>query len=72
MTKVVEIYHSKVEKRRRNINKIIDVVTHVAEEMMDNLLRLDAAFFVKGNYAEHMGASANDERINIDDLIGCD
>jgi hypothetical protein len=46
MTKVVEIYHSRVQKRRRNLDKIIDVVTPVAEEMMDDLLRLDAEFFV--------------------------
>jgi hypothetical protein len=38
--------------------------------MMDDLLRMDVEFFVKGNYAEHMSASADDERVNIDDLMG--
>jgi hypothetical protein len=60
MTKIVEICQAKLTKRRRNIDKINDVVTPVAKEMMDELLRLDAEFFVKGNY------------VNIDDLIGPD
>jgi hypothetical protein len=62
MTTVVEKYHSKVERRRRNLDKIIDVVTPVAEEMMDDLLRLDAEFFVKGSYAEHSLSTANNEK----------
>jgi hypothetical protein len=70
MTKIVELCHAKLRKRRRNIKKINEVVTHVAEEMMDDLLRMDVEFFVKGNYAEHMSASADDERVNIDDLMG--
>jgi hypothetical protein len=65
MTKVVEHYRSKVEKRRRNLDKIIGVVTPVAEEMMEDLLRMDAEFFVKGSYAEHSLSTAN-----IDDILG--
>jgi hypothetical protein len=70
MTKVVENYHSRVEKRRRNLDKIIGVVTPVAEEMMDDFLRLDAEFFVKGSYAEHSLSTTNNERIDIDDILG--
>jgi hypothetical protein len=70
MTKIVELCHAKLKKRRRNIDKINEIVTPVAEEMMDDLLRMDAQFFVKGNYAEHMSASADDERVNIDDMMG--
>jgi hypothetical protein len=70
MTKIVELCHAKLKRRRRNIEKINEIVTPVAEEMMDDLLRMDAEFFMKGNYAEHMNASAEDERVNIDDLMG--
>ena len=70
MTKIVELCHAKLKNRRRNIDKINEVVTPVAEEMMDDLLRMDAEFFVKGNYAEHMSASGDNERENIDELMG--
>nr|XP_051229963.1 uncharacterized protein LOC127347856 [Lolium perenne] len=43
-----------------------------AEEMMDELLRKDAEFFVRGSYAEHRTGAANNERINIDDILGSD
>jgi hypothetical protein len=69
MTNIVEIFHNKLKKRRRNVKKIYEVVTPVAEEIMDDLLRMDAEFFVKGNYADFMGVAASDERVNIDDLI---
>jgi hypothetical protein len=62
MTKIVERCQAKLTKRRRNIDKINDVVTPVAEEMMDELLRLDTEFFMRGSYADH--------RVNIDNLIG--
>jgi hypothetical protein len=69
MTNIMEIFHNKIKKRRRNIEKIDEVVTPVAEEIMDDLLWMDTEFFVKGNYADFMGATAGDERVNIDDLI---
>ncbi|KAK1602320.1 hypothetical protein QYE76_017630 [Lolium multiflorum] len=43
----------KMSKRKRNFGKYDDIVTPVAEDMMDELLRMDAEFFVKGSYAEH-------------------
>jgi hypothetical protein len=70
MAKVVEIYHSRVEKQRRNLDKIIDVVTPVAEEMMDELLRMVSEFFIKGSYAEHTTTAANNKGLSIDSILG--
>ncbi|KAK1617860.1 hypothetical protein QYE76_023377 [Lolium multiflorum] len=39
-------------EEEENFGKYDDIVT-VAEDMMDELLRMDAEFFVKGSYAEH-------------------
>jgi hypothetical protein len=69
MANVVDICHSKLRKRRRNVDKINDAVTPVAEKMIEDLLRMDAAFFTDYHYADTMGASAEGERVNIDDLI---
>ena len=66
---IVDICHSKLRKRRRNVDKINDAVTPVAEEMIADLLRMDAAFFTDHHYADTMGASVEDERVNINDLI---
>jgi hypothetical protein len=52
MTQIVAKCQAKLT-RRRNIDKINDAVTRVAEEMMDELLRLDSEFFTRGSYAEH-------------------
>jgi hypothetical protein len=68
MTNIVEACHVKLRKRRRNVDKINDVVTPVAEEMIDYLVRMDADFFLEGHYADFMGASVEGERINIDDI----
>jgi hypothetical protein len=70
MTKVVEAVHAKLKKRRRFIDKINDRVTPVAEEMIDDLLRMDVDFFMEGHYADFMGAAVDEDRVNIDDLIG--
>ncbi|KAK1646812.1 hypothetical protein QYE76_064617 [Lolium multiflorum] len=67
MSQIVAKCLSKMSKRKRDVGKIDDAVTPVAEDMMDELLRMDAEFFVKGSYAEH---STRAERINIDDILG--
>ncbi|KAK1697676.1 hypothetical protein QYE76_014373 [Lolium multiflorum] len=67
MSKIVAKCLSKMSERKRDVGKIDDVVTPVAEDMMDELLRMDAEFFVKGSYAEH---STRAERVNIDDILG--
>jgi hypothetical protein len=68
MTNIVESCHVKLRKRRKNVDKINDVVAPVAEEMIDYLIWMDADFFLEGHYADFMGASAEGERINIDDI----
>jgi hypothetical protein len=70
MSQIVAKCQAKLTRRRRNIDKINDVVTPVAEEMMDELLRLDAEFFVRGSYAEHRTGAASNEGVNIDDILG--
>ncbi|KAK1681253.1 hypothetical protein QYE76_042101 [Lolium multiflorum] len=69
MSNIVDVCHAKLRKRRRNVDKIIDVVTPVAEKMIDDLLRMDTAFFTENHYVDSMGASAEDDRINIDELM---
>jgi hypothetical protein len=69
MTSVVETCHAKLKKRRSNVDKINDRVTPVAEEMIYDLIRMDADFFMDGHYADFMGASAEGEKINIDDIM---
>jgi hypothetical protein len=36
--------------------------------MMDELLRMDSEFFVRGSYAEHITRSSN--RMTIDNILG--
>jgi hypothetical protein len=69
MSNIVDLCHSRLRKRRRNVNKINDAVTLVAEKMIEDLLRMDAEFFTDCHYAYSMGASTEGERVNIDDLI---
>ncbi|KAK1665391.1 hypothetical protein QYE76_053550 [Lolium multiflorum] len=61
---------AKMAKRKKNFGKYDDVVTPVAEDMMDELLRMDAEFFVKGSYAEHSTRAVNNERLTIDNILG--
>ena len=69
MSNVVDLCHERLRKRRRNVDKINEAVTPVAEKMIEDLLRMDAAYFTENHYADSMGASAEDGRINIDDLM---
>ena len=70
MSRIVAKCLAKMAKRKRNIDKIDDVVKPVAEDMMDELLRMDAEFFVKGSYAEHSTRTSNNERMTIDNILG--
>ncbi|KAK1663000.1 hypothetical protein QYE76_051159 [Lolium multiflorum] len=70
MGQIVPKCLAKMAKRKRNFGKIDDIVTPVAEDMMDELLRMDAEFFVKGSYAEHSTRASNNERLTIDDILG--
>ncbi|KAK1614134.1 hypothetical protein QYE76_019651 [Lolium multiflorum] len=60
----------KMSKKKRNFGKYDDIVTPVAEDMMDELLRMDSEFFVKGSYAEHSTRAVNNERLTIDNILG--
>jgi hypothetical protein len=72
MTQIVAKCLAKQAKRRRNVDKIDAIVRPVAEKMMDELLRMDAEFFVKGRYAEHRTGDAANEGINIDAILNAD
>ncbi|KAK1551541.1 hypothetical protein QYE76_027024 [Lolium multiflorum] len=64
MSDIVEICHAKLRKRKKNVDKINDVVTPVAEKMIDDLIQMDADFFMEGHYADYMGATTEGERSN--------
>jgi hypothetical protein len=70
MSNTVELCHARLKKRRRNVNKINDQVTPIAEKMIEDLLRMDTEYFSESHYADSMGTPAEDERVRIDDLIG--
>ncbi|KAK1647022.1 hypothetical protein QYE76_064827 [Lolium multiflorum] len=67
---IVPKFLAKTSKRKRNFGKYDDIVTPVADDMMDELLRMDAEFFVKGIYAEHSTRAVNNERLTIDNILG--
>jgi hypothetical protein len=58
MSNTVEFCHARLKKRRRNINRINDEVTLVAEKMIEDLLRMDTEYFSKNHYVDSMGAPA--------------
>ena len=72
MTKVVEKVHTRLRRRRMGVDRIDTVVTPVAEEIIGDLLRMDADFFADGHYADFLGASAEGDKINIDGILGHD
>lgn len=59
---------AKKTRRKNNIDAINEMVTPVAESMIDELLRMDAEFFVKGSYAEHRTTRG----LSIDTILGSD
>jgi hypothetical protein len=65
MSNTVERCHAKVKKRRRNVDKINDNVTPIAEEMIADLLRMDTEFFSDGHYVD----APEGQRVQIYDLI---
>jgi hypothetical protein len=70
MSNTVEICHARLKKQRRNVNRINGEVTPIAKKMIEDLLRMDVEYFTENHYADSMGAPAEGERVNIDDLIG--
>jgi hypothetical protein len=68
MSQIVPKCLAKVARKKRDVSKIDDYVTPVAEAMMDELLRIESKFFEKGSYAEHGTRSSN--RMSIDNILG--
>ena len=67
LEKLVETCHDKCKTRRKNVMKINEAVSPISEALIEDLLRMDSEFFVKGNYVDHIGTDP--ERFRIDDLL---
>ena len=68
LTKIVADCLAKKSRRKNDIDSIDDMVTPVAELMIDELLRMDSEFFVKGSYAEHKTTRG----LSIDSILSFD
>jgi hypothetical protein len=72
LTQVVAKVHQKVKRRRVGVDRINTKVSPVAEEMIEDLLRMDADFFADGHYADFLGAAPEENRITLDDILNHD
>jgi hypothetical protein len=72
LTQVVEKVHQKVKRRRVGVDRINTKVTPIAEEMIGDLLRMDADFFADGHYADFLGAAPEENRVTLDDILNQD
>jgi hypothetical protein len=72
LTQVVAKVHQKVKRRRVGVDRINTKVSPVAEEMIEDLLRMDADFFADGHYADFLGAAPEENRITLDDILNQD
>jgi hypothetical protein len=68
MSQIIPKCLAKMAKKKRDVSKLDDYVTPVAEAMIDELLRRDSEFFVRGSYAEHSTRSSS--RMSIDNILG--
>jgi hypothetical protein len=67
---VVNTFYWKAARRKINVDKYNAAVTPVAEKMIDELLRVDTAFFNEYRYDDFtQNVRAARENINIDRLI---
>ena len=66
---VIDVCYSKLRQRRKNVDKLNDAVTPVAEKMIEELLRVDASFFQEYHYADVLDAAFEGEKVTIDDLL---
>jgi hypothetical protein len=69
LDKVIDVCYSKLKQRRRNVDKLNDAVTPIAEKMIEELLRVDAVFFHDYHYADASVAPSEGEKVTIDDLL---
>ncbi|KAK1646206.1 hypothetical protein QYE76_064011 [Lolium multiflorum] len=72
LTQVVEKVHEKVRRRKVGIDRINTKVSPIAEEMIEDLLRMDADFFADGHYADFLGAAPEENRVTLDDILNQD
>ncbi|KAK1598494.1 hypothetical protein QYE76_048262 [Lolium multiflorum] len=72
LAQVVERVHQKVKRRRVGVDRINTKVTPIAEEMIEDLLRMDADFFADGHYADFLGAAPEENRVTLDDILNQD
>ncbi|KAK1685401.1 hypothetical protein QYE76_046249 [Lolium multiflorum] len=70
--KVVAKVHEKVRRRRVGVDRINTKVSPIAEEMIEDLLRMDADFFADGHYADFLGAAPEEDRITLDSILNHD
>jgi hypothetical protein len=69
LTQVVAKVHQKVKRRRVGVDRINTKVSPIAEEMIEDLLWMDADFFADGHYADFLGAAPEEGRITLDDIL---
>jgi hypothetical protein len=69
LNKFIDVCYSKLKQRRRNVDKLNDAVTPVVENMIEELLRVDVAFFQEYHYVDALNAPAEGEKVTIYDLI---
>jgi hypothetical protein len=69
LNNVIDVCYSKLKQRRKNVDKLNDAVTPIAEKMTEELLRVDAAFFHKYRYADALDAPPEGEKVTIDDFF---
>jgi hypothetical protein len=69
LTQVVAKVHEKVKRRRVSVDRINMKVSPVAEEMIEDLLRMDADFFADGHYADFLGAAPEEGRVTLDTIL---
>jgi hypothetical protein len=66
---IVSICHAKVREKKQYVDRINEKITSTAEEMIDDLLRMDADFFREHHYADALEVPTKANRISIDSLI---
>jgi hypothetical protein len=69
LNNVIDVCYSKLKQRRKNVDKLNDAVTPIAEKMIEELLRVDATFFQEYHYVDALDAPTEGEKMTIDDLI---
>ncbi|KAK1670146.1 hypothetical protein QYE76_058305 [Lolium multiflorum] len=72
LTQVVAKVHEKVKRRRVGVDRINTKVSPIAEEMIEDLLRMDADFFADGHYADFLGAAPEENRVTLDNILNHD